>query len=216
VTAVISVVVGEPIPLMREGICKIIAGAPDLELAGDTGNRDHFLQLVANREPKVVLADLRCPTPAKCGLIKRLKRMAPTTRIVVLGDGASESCVMACVEAGAAGYIIEDASADQLLQTIRGVYAGEAVVDLSAMLKAAKKSHIQISGSINLKGINLRELGALQLAARGLSNKAIAQKMFVSERTIHSYFRSMFRKMGVASRTEAIYQALANDWFTLD
>jgi DNA-binding NarL/FixJ family response regulator len=148
--------------------------------------------------------------------IKRLKDMSPGTSILVISDSVSNSCIMSCIEAGAAGYILTDASADQLLYAIRGVYIGEAVIDLVAIQSAAKGTDGRVATSVKFNGLNLRELETLRLAARGLSNKAIAQQSFVSERTVHSYFRSMFKKMGVASRTEAIYHALANEWITLD
>lgn len=117
---------------------------------------------------------------------------------------------------GAAGYILKDASADQLLCAIRGVYVGEAVIDLGVIRSAANRSATNMFTSTSSNSLNLRELETLQLAAKGLSNKVIAQQLFVSQRTVHSYFRSMFKKMGVASRTEAIYHALTNDWITLD
>jgi DNA-binding NarL/FixJ family response regulator len=201
---------------MRHGICSVVSSAPDLELAGDTDNRDRLLELVANRAPDVVLADLRCPEHAKRGLIERLKQISPTSSILIISDTVSEPCVMSCIKVGAAGYILTDASADQLLYAIRGVYVGEAVIDLTAIQSAAKRADTRMPMSTNSNGLNLRELETLRLAARGLSNKAIAQQSFVSERTVHSYFRSMFEKMGVASRTEAIYHALTNDWITLD
>jgi DNA-binding NarL/FixJ family response regulator len=213
---VISVVVGEQIPLMRHGICSVIDEAADLELVGAADNRDRLLELVANRAPDVVLADLRCPVHLKGMFIKRLKDMSPGTSILVISDSVSNSCIMSCIEAGAAGYILTDASADQLLYAIRGVYIGEAVIDLVAIQSAAKGTDGRVATSVKFNGLNLRELETLRLAARGLSNKAIAQQSFVSERTVHSYFRSMFKKMGVASRTEAIYHALANEWITLD
>lgn len=212
----ISVVVGEQMPLVRHGICSIIGDAADLELVAVTDNGDSLLELVANHAPNVVVMDFRLPGLSGQLLIKRLKEISPASSILVISDSVSNPCLMSCIEAGAAGYILKDASADQVLYAIRGVYVGEAVIDLSVVQSAANRSDTKIPASANSNRLNLRELETLQLAAKGLGNKAIAQQLFISERTVHSYFRSMFKKMGVASRTEAIYHALRNDWITLD
>ncbi|HIE17955.1 MAG TPA: response regulator transcription factor [Dehalococcoidia bacterium] len=212
----ISVVVGEQIPLMRYGICSVIGSAADMELVAATGDRDYLVELVANQMPDVVLADLRCPIRTKRLFIRRLKQISPNTSILVISDSVSNYCVMGCIEAGAAGYILKDASPEQLLSAIRGVYAGEAVIDLTAIRSAARRTTTKNTHPLGSDGLNPRELETLQLAAKGLSNRTIAQRLYVSERTVHSYFRSMFRKMGVASRTEAIYHGLKNEWIDLE
>lgn len=213
---VISVVVGEQMPLVRRGICSIIGEAADLELVAVADNGDSLLELVANHAPDVVVMDFRLPGLGKQLLIKRLKETSPATSILVISESVSNSCLVSCIEIGAAGYILINASEEQLLQAVRGVHVGEAVIDLSVVQSAANRADTKMFTSVNFNGLNLRELETLQLAARGLGNKAIAQQLFVSQRTVHSYFRSMFKKMGVASRTEAIYHALRNDWINLD
>ncbi|MBC8275935.1 MAG: response regulator transcription factor [Chloroflexi bacterium] len=212
----ISVVVGEHMPLVRCGVCSIIGDAVDLELVGVTDNGERLLELVDDHAPDVVVTDFKLPRLGGHCLIKRLKETSSGTSVLVISEDVSNSCVMSCIEAGAAGYILKEASEAQLVNAIRGVYVGEAVIDLGTIRRAAKRSDTRMPESTNSNGLNLRELETLRLAARGLSNRGIAQQSFVSERTVHSYFRSMFKKMGVASRTEAIYHALANDWITLD
>ena len=115
----ISVVVGEHMPLARCGMCRIIGDAPDLELVGATDNGDKLLELVADRAPDVVVTDFRLPRLGGRCLIKRLKQTSSGTSVLVIGEDVSSSCVMTCIEAGPAGYILKEASEAQLLNAIR-------------------------------------------------------------------------------------------------
>ena len=118
----ISVVVGEHMPLVRCGVCSIIGDAVDLELVGVTDNGERLLELVDDHAPDVVVTDFKLPRLGGHCLIKRLKETSSGTSVLVISEDVSNSCVMSCIEAGAAGYILKGASEPQLLQAIGRVY----------------------------------------------------------------------------------------------
>lgn len=214
---VIKVLVGEHLPLLRAGVCLAVQNAPDLELVGDTDNADDLVKLVAEYMPdSVIIADIGLPGFGQQGLITRIKKICPTCGILLLADIIDLSHVVKCGSAGAAGYVKKNISLDQLCCAVRSIYGGDAIMDLAIIREAA--SLLTAKGSVSYVPniLSSREFEILRLASKGLRNKTIAEQLSISPRTVHNYFRSMFAKMGIGSRTEAIYHASRNGWITLD
>ena len=212
----IRVLVGEHLPLLRAGISVTIQGASDLELVGEADNGDDLANLAAEYMPEIISMDSDLPGLSQQSLIKRIKEICPIAGILLIADAVHLPSVVNYAVAGAAGCITRDASANQLLQAIRCIYSGEAVVDLAIVRDAVAILQNKASLPLVPNMLNLRELEILRLASTGLRNKAIAEQLLLSERTVHGYFRSIFSKVGVGSRTEAVCQALRNGWINLD
>lgn len=147
--------------------------------------------------------------------IGRIKQKYPDTAILVISESVTLSCLRICIQSGAAGYITRDASVEQLLSTIRAVQAGEATVDLAIIKQVMSMLPKHNISPFVPDGLNPRELEILRLAARGMGNRLISEQLYLSERTVQGHMGSIFKKMGVASRTEAIYLALLNGWINL-
>ncbi len=211
-TGKIRVIVGEQVPFLRRGICSIIKDMPDCDLIADTSDGDSLLELTAKNIPDVVVMDFNLPGISHEVLIRRLKEISSSCGVLVIGDSIKCACVMKCIQSGAAGYILQNALVEQLVETIRGVYFGEAVIDLSTVRHVADVSGSKVTTPSMAESLSSREMNTLRLAAKGLSNKMIAQELSMSTSSIHRYLRSIFSKMGVGSRTEAIYHAFREGW----
>lgn len=215
--SLIRVLVDEHRPFVRRGLCSIINDAIDMQLVGSTDSDEALLSLADKEGPEVVVMGVIQGGTERQTLTSRLKQEYPQTSILLISESITHTCANIYIDAGAAGYILTDASSDQLLQAIRTVYAGEAVIDL-AFIQACARMNLSAKRGNSMAQDNLkpRELQVLQLAAKGFNNKAISQELYVSEHAVHSYFRSIFSKMHVSSRTEAIYQALLNQVIKLE
>lgn len=202
-------------PLYRRGI-RAVLEASDLELVGEVDNGDALIESISRYKPDIVVMDFDLPCLSKETLIRRIRDIIPTIGIIVISNDGSYLSLLSAMEAGAASYLLMDASEAQLIQAIEAVYCGEAIANLDIFRQAIlstkySRKHNPIAGLLSPA-----ELEVLKLASRGISNKAIARHLFLSERTVHGYFRSIFSKMAVNSRTEAIYKAFKNKWISLD
>ncbi|MCJ7522852.1 MAG: response regulator transcription factor, partial [Dehalococcoidia bacterium] len=127
--------------------------------------------------------------------------------------------IFSLLDAGAAGYLLKDVSGDDLISSIRAVCAGEPVLHPAVLVKLMGR--LKSQGAITPQPeseqiLSARELEVLKLAAKGMSNKELAEALFISVRTVQAHMRSIFNKIGVGSRSEAVIYGLKKGWFTLD
>ena len=150
---------------------------------------------------------------------RQLKKRHSATAVLILTAYDTDQYVMALLEAGAAGYLLKNVRGNQLVQAIHDVYTGESVLQLSTAkrvidqlaLKIAQKEEIPTADSVTK-----RELEILKLAAKGISNKDIADNLDLSVRTIQTHLSNIFKKLNAASRTEAILYGLKRNWLTME
>ena len=216
----ISIVIGEPDSVARQGICSIIHDA-GFELAGVSDNSDDFLKLVTTHKPDIVIVNFDLSGLNKDTLISRIRDISPTTNILVICDDSCDAetkfaCFTSSTEAGATGFILtSQITPEQLITTITNVQLGGIVAYpeiIQQTLHQLKQSREETQNSCPL---NAREMEILQLASRGMSDKQIAEHLSLTKRTTHGHLHSIFTKMGVGSRTEAIYKALKSEWISL-
>jgi two-component system NarL family response regulator len=140
--------------------------------------------------------DLRMPILDGVGAIEQIRRHAPDARIIVLTTFDTDLEISQAIRAGAKGYILKDAQRDELLDTVRRVHAGETCIPAALVAKLA--------AGMSSDALTARELGVLGMLARGHSNRDIGNNLFISETTVKSHLRSIFAKLNVLSRTEAV------------
>ncbi|GAF72833.1 unnamed protein product, partial [marine sediment metagenome] len=143
----------------------------------------------------------------------------PATAVLILSAYDNDQYVFALLEAGAAGYLLKDVRARDLIEAIRAVNAGESVLHPVIARKVVNRFARrpgETSEESALDRLTQRELEVLRLAAKGMSNKNIAQELVLSVRTVQSHLQNVFGKMHVGSRTEAVVQALRKGWLTLE
>jgi two-component system NarL family response regulator len=192
----IRVLVADDHVTVREGLAAIIGRQPDMTVTGEAANGREVVDLWRERRPDVTLIDLRMPVLDGVGAIAEIRRADPSARIIVLTTFDTDNDIARAVSAGAKGYLLKDAPREELLDCIRRVNAGETCIPASVVAKLA--------ANLTTDPLTVRELNVLNLLAQGRSNKEIAMKLYISETTVKSHLRSIFTKLNVLSRTEAI------------
>lgn len=207
----IRVLVVDDHPVVRDGLRGMLDGQPDLEVVGEATDGLAAVTAVAEFAPDVVLLDLRMPVLDGVGAIKRLAVEHPAVRVLVLTTYDEDNDIVRAVEAGATGYLLKDAPREELFRAVRAAARGETVLAPSVaarLLGRMRAAHVDAPSE--------RELEVLGLVARGLTNRAIAGELFISEATVKTHLVHVFAKLGVDDRTAAVTVALERGLLRLD
>jgi NarL family two-component system response regulator LiaR len=194
--------------VVREGLAAILANYSDIEVVGQAEDGNQALKLAQQTQPDVILLDLVMPNMDGLTAIPKIKEVAPETRILVVTSFAENDRVYQAIKAGALGYILKDATREQLLQAIRDVAQGRASLQPSIAVKLIQEINHPSELLYTADPLTRRELETLRLIARGMSNQEIATELVVHERTIAKYVSSILDKLQLANRTQAALYAL--------
>jgi DNA-binding NarL/FixJ family response regulator len=200
---VIRVVIADDHGVVRDGLAGVISAQPDLEVLATVVNGAEAIETCRSTSPDVVLMDLEMPVLDGIEAKRVIREERPETAVVVLTSFSDARRITAALGAGAAGYLLKDASADDVVRGIRAAAAGGAPLDPQAarLLLEAKDAPDP------LDGISPREREVLGLLLDGLPNKLIAQRLGISEKTVKSHLTSIFRRIDVTDRVQAILWA---------
>jgi DNA-binding NarL/FixJ family response regulator len=193
--------------LLREGMSRLVAANEDFELAGVAGDLPQLLALVKEREPDVVVTDIRMPPTGTDEGIKAaawLREHFPRTGVVVLSQYVAPGYALALLEHGSAGraYLLKErvGSVDELARAIRAVAAGGSVIDPQVVDELVRARSAQRSSGLSL--LTVRETQILAEMAQGKSNSAIAATLFVTERAVEKHTNSIFGKLGLSEERD--------------
>ncbi|MBI4234042.1 MAG: response regulator transcription factor [Chloroflexi bacterium] len=205
-------------PMLREGIRDLLRHEPDMEVVGEAGDGLQALRLVESLSPTIVLMDVVMPGLNGLEATRRIKKVSPSTAVVILTAYDDDRYILGLLEAGAAGYLLKTATRKELVEAVRAVRAGEAVLhpQVAARVLARALRAPTATAAGTGEALTCRELEVLRLAAQGKSNKEIAAQLSLSLPTVKSHLANIFSKMHVASRTEAILEALRRGWVGLE
>jgi len=206
--------------MLRQGTAELLRREPDLEVVGEAGDGQQAIELVHTLKPDIVIMDVRMPTLSGIEATRRIREQFPQVQVLVLTAHDDDQYVFSLLQAGASGYLLKTAPIGNLIKAIRQVRAGESPLDPAI----ARKVVVSMSGSPitsssfepSLQSLTARELEVLQLLTHGLSNRAMAEELFVSDRTIQTHLTNIFSKLGVVSRLEAVLTAIRRGWLTLE
>jgi len=214
--APIRVLIADDHALVREGTRELLARETDLEVVGEAADGAEAIELAGRLLPDVVVIDIGMPGINGVEATARIKAEHPEVGVLVLTVQDDEQYVYAILEAGAAGYLLKDIHGSQLVEAVRSVRAGEGVLH-PAIAKKILGRFRRSDGSVEeVRSLTDRELDVLRLAARGKSNKEIARELDLSARTVQVHLGRIFKKLRVASRTEAVIHGLRRGWFRLE
>jgi NarL family two-component system response regulator LiaR len=205
--------------LMREGTRELLEREKDFDVVGEADDGEEAVRLATELQPEVVLMDIAMPRLNGIEATRQIKAIHPATAVLILTGYDDDQYVFALLEAGAAGYLLKDVRARDLVEAIRAVNAGESVLHPVIARKVVSRfaqPPVEPATKEAVDELTERELQVLRLAARGLSNKDIARELVLSVRTVQGHLQNVFDKMQVGSRTEAVVQALRRGWLTLD
>lgn len=195
----IRVLIADDHVTVREGLVAMIGRQSDMMVVGEAANGRDAVEQWRKHRPDVTLLDLRMPVLDGVGAVDEIRRQDASARVVMLTTFDTDADIAKAIKAGAKGYLLKDAQREELLECIRKVHAGETCIPPALVAKlAAGMSNQALTG---------RELDVLTLLARGKSNKEIGTNLYISETTVKSHLRSIFTKLNVLSRTEAITAA---------
>jgi NarL family two-component system response regulator LiaR len=194
--------------VVREGLAAILTNYPDIEVIGQAADGIQAMAIIKKEKPDVVLLDMVMPNQDGLTTIPKIREVAPNTHILVVTAFAENDLVYQAIKAGALGYILKDATRDQLLQAIRDVDQGRASLQPSIAVKLIQEINHPTESVYTADPLTRRELETIRLIARGLSNQEIADELVVNERTIAKYVSSILDKLQLANRTQAALYAL--------
>ncbi len=189
-------------PVVRAGLRHLLLQEPDIQLVGEAGTGEEAVRLAASELPDLVLMDLKLGAGIDgVEATRRILALAGTTRVLVLTTYDTDADILPAIEAGATGYLLKDASSDDLLRAVRDAARGETV--LAPNIASRLLTRVREPAP----ALTSREIEIIELVADGLSNRDIAKRVFVSEATIKSHLVHVFAKLGVESRTAAAAEA---------
>ena len=215
----IKVLLAEDHLITRQGICRLLGDTSDLTVIGEAGDGEEAVQMVTEMHPDVVIMDIAMPKLSGIEATRQIKLIRPTTAVLILSAYDDDEYVFGLLEAGAAGYLLKTASGDELTRAIRAVYKGEPVLDPIIARKVI--AYFSFRGKVaqvrkTSEHLTNREIDIIKRAAKGMSNRGIANELHLSTRTVEGNLRTIFNKLGVGSRTEAVVYGLRKGWFTLE
>lgn len=203
----IRVLVVDDHTVVRKGLCSLLTSKYGIEVLGEAADGVEAIDKARELQPDVILMDLVMPRKTGLEAIIEIKKDNPRARILVLTSFSEDSQIAAAIKAGAMGYVLKDASPDELIHTIQGVYMGKMSIPAEMMqvviAESEKSKHAPRDDELTD-----RELDVLREIARGHSNQEIAEILGVSTTTVRSHVSSILRKLELENRTQAALYAV--------
>jgi NarL family two-component system response regulator LiaR len=216
----IRILIADDHAVVREGTRRILEQEPDMEVVGEAGDGEEAVNLATSLKPDVAIVDVSMPKMDGIEATRRIKAACPSINVLILSAYDDDQFIFSLLEAGAAGYLLKSIRSRELLDAIRAVYSGESVLHPSIARKVLNRFVSTSDRPTETKEpwgvLSDREMEVLKLAAKGFSNQDIAEKLYLSIRTVQGHLGHIFNKLQVGSRTEAVVRALKEGWVTLD
>jgi len=208
--------------MLRQGTAELLRREPDLEVVGEAGDGQQAVELACSLKPDIVVMDVRMPVLSGIEATRRIRATLPDVQVLVLTAYDDDQYVFSLLQAGASGYLLKTAPVSDLVKAIRQVRSGESPLDPAIARKVVvhmssnRKPEPPGAETSATPELTARELEVLQLLAHGRSNRAIAEELFLSDRTVQAHLTSIFAKMQVSSRLEAVLAGIRAGWLTLE
>jgi two-component system, NarL family, response regulator LiaR len=205
----ISVLIVDDHPIVRQGLRTLLELQDDIIVAGEAANGRIAVDLTARLKPDVVLMDLVMPELDGISATRQISALQQATRVIALTSFVEDDKVIPAIQAGAVSFLLKDVSPNDLMEAIRAAYHGEARLHPTVARKlmnqvASQPAPSQPAG----QGLTERELEVLSLVAEGLSNREIASRLVISEKTVKTHISSLLSKLGLEDRTQLAIYAL--------
>jgi DNA-binding NarL/FixJ family response regulator len=197
--------------VVRRGLHGFLGLLDDMEIVGEAGDGIEAIRMAADTRPDVVLMDLVMSPCDGVTATAEIKKRQADVEIIALTSFIEEQTVVAALEAGATGYLLKDASADEVADAIRAAHVGEMRLDPAVSRLLAERLRRAGRGTQPVEPLTARELEVLGLVGRGLSNKDIATELVITERTARTHVSNILGKLELASRTQAALYAVEHD-----
>jgi DNA-binding NarL/FixJ family response regulator len=196
--------------IVRQGLRAMIDREPDLRVVGEASNARQATAMLDRAQPRVVLLDLKLTPGGECDglpLCATITQRYPSVRVLVLTSSADEWLILDSIKQGAKGFVLKDVDLTELVRAIRAVHRGGSAFDPRSAGVVVSWMHGGQRSGVTASDITPREREILGLLARGLSNVAIGQRLYISAATVKFHVGNVMQKLGVRRRAEAVYAA---------
>lgn len=215
----ITIILADDHSLIRKALIEAFRKQPDLEVIAEAENGEEAVRFAAEKQPDIVIMDISMPKLNGLEATKIIKKNNPEINILVLTIHDEMEHILGILEAGADGYLIKNASEEEIILAVRALFLGETILSPSVSQKIYKYAFQFVTKPVDFDKkdkLSIREIELLKLLAKGLSNKDIAMRLHLSLRTIKSYLADLFSKIEVTSRTEAVILCLRKGILTIE
>jgi two-component system, NarL family, response regulator LiaR len=206
--SVIRVILADDHAVVRKGIRDFLEEDPDITVLAEAGDGGKARELIATLLPDIAILDVRMPVATGIEVTRWIREQKLAVKVMILSAYDDDPFVVAALQAGANGYVLKNAEAEQIVSSVRLIHAGQPALapDIARKLMA----HMSDGSGANdpADAITERERTVLQLAASGLTNRGIGLKLGISDRTVQGHLASIYARLQVGSRTEAVTRAL--------
>jgi DNA-binding NarL/FixJ family response regulator len=205
-----KVIICDDQAIVRDGLEMMLKLEPDIQVVGVAEDGAAAVEMAAKEKPDLVLMDLKMPIMNGVEATRQIRTRYPDIKVLVLTTYDDDAWVFDAIQAGASGYLLKDTPRDEVVKAIRGTVTGKTYVDPSIAGKVLRQasSHQTQPASLITSQLTEREIEVLRLIAKGLNNKDISDRLFLSEGTIRNHVSAILAKLGVSDRTQAAVIAI--------
>lgn len=189
--------------VVRQGLASMLAAPDDIEVVGQAGSADEAVRRVGLDEPEVVVMDVRMPERSGIEACRDILAAFPSVKVLMLTSYADEEALMASIMAGASGYVLKRVKGSDLIEDIRKVARGDSLLDPSMVERLFDRLRLGTREDPKLSLLTDQERIIVSHIADGLTNRQIAEEMFLAEKTVKNYVSTILAKMGMSNRSEA-------------
>ncbi len=218
-TGAIRILLVDDHPLVRRALRDILEKEPDLQVIGEAGDGVEAMRMTAESSPDIVIMDISMPNMNGVEATKQIKAANPLALVLILTVHTDVETIFSILQAGASGYLVKSVFGPEVVHTVRAVMDGDMVLSREVSQEVIRYGLHHATKAVKdvpRERLSAKGLEVLTLAAKGLSNKEIGAQLGISEATVKSYFVDVFSKLGVRSRTEAIFVSLKSGLLSLD
>lgn len=219
----IRVVIADDHALFREGLRRALEAVEEFEVVGEADDGAVAVRICGELKPDVIVLDVSMPGMGGIAAARQIREEVPGTGILMLTMHDDEECLVEAVGAGINGYVLKDVHPVELVEAVRACSKGNGYLHPAMAAKVLHKLGAAVTSSMGLnprrprrreydEGLTTREFEVLELIAKGASNRDIATRLYISESTVKNHVTSIFRKLNVTDRTQAVLYALKRGW----
>jgi DNA-binding NarL/FixJ family response regulator len=194
--------------VVREGLAAMLSREDYIDVVGEAENGAAAIRKADELTPDIILMDLRMPEVDGVEAMKQIKKRHPEIKFIVLTTYDNDEYIFKGIEAGARAYLLKDSPREELFKAIRAVYRGESLIEPAVAGRVLDRL-VELSQQGTAAELSKRETEVLELVAKGTGNKMIAEQLSISESTVKTHLQSIFQKLEVNDRTEAVTKALS-------
>jgi DNA-binding NarL/FixJ family response regulator len=212
--AAIRVILADDHAVVRKGIREFLEEETDICVLAEASDGETAKQLIQTHRPDVAILDIRMPGATGIEVTRWLRKEALPVKVLIVTAYDDNPFVTAALQAGANGYVMKDADADQIIAAVRSIHHGQTALDPVVARMLISPSAGGAAAAV-MEALSEREQAVLELAARGLTNRGIGAELTISDRTVQGHLANIYAKLQVNSRTEAVTKAIQLGLFQL-